>query len=175
MEKFTCLSSSISSTERDINMQLGKLWTAINKLLIIWKSGLSDEIKCNFFQAAVVSVLQYGCTTCTLRKHIKKKPDEICTRMLQAIVIKSWKRHPTKQELYSHLPPISKTIQIRWTRHEGHCWRNKDKLISDINGSLRTDVSVLTDQQENTYIQQLCLDTECSLEDLLEVMDDRDN
>ena len=25
-----------------------------------------------------------------------------------------------------------KTIQVRQTRHTGHCWRNKDELISDV-------------------------------------------
>ena len=53
----------------------------------------------------------------TLTKHIEKKLDRNCTRMLQAILNKTWKQHPTKQQLYSHLPPISKTNQVRWTRH----------------------------------------------------------
>ncbi len=25
---------------------------------------------------------------------------------------------------YGHLPPITKTIQVRRTRHAGHCWRS---------------------------------------------------
>ena len=48
VDKFIYLKSSISSTENDINMQLAKAWTAINRLSIIWKSDLSNEIKCNF-------------------------------------------------------------------------------------------------------------------------------
>ena len=35
-------------------------------------------------------------------------------------------------QLYGHLPPIMKTIQVRWTRHAGHCWRSRDELISDV-------------------------------------------
>ena len=31
-----------------------------------------------------------------------------------------------------HLPPITKTIQVRRTRHAGHCWRSRDELISDV-------------------------------------------
>ena len=73
VDKFTYLGSSISSTKSDINMSLAKAWTAINKLSIIWKSNLFDKIKCNFFQATVVSLLLYGCTTWTLTKHIEKK------------------------------------------------------------------------------------------------------
>ena len=48
------------------------------------------------------------------------------------ILNKSWTQHPTKQQLCSHLPPISKTTQIRQTRHVGHSWRSKDELISEV-------------------------------------------
>ena len=50
-----------------------------------------------------------------------KKLECNCTRMPEAILNKSGKQGPTKQQLYGHLPPISKTIQIRQTRHAGHC------------------------------------------------------
>ena len=63
VDKFTYLGISISSTENDINMRLSKAWTAIDRLLIILKSDLSDEIQRNFFHAVVVSILIYGCTT----------------------------------------------------------------------------------------------------------------
>ena len=52
--------------------------------------------------------------------------------MLRAILNKSWRQHPTKHQLYGHLPPITKTIQARRIRHAGHCWRSKDELISDV-------------------------------------------
>ena len=29
-------------------------------------------------------------------------------------------------------PPITETIQVRRTRHAGHCWRSKGELISDV-------------------------------------------
>ena len=60
VDKFTYLGSSVSSTEKDIDTQLTKAWTAIDKLSIIWKSDLTDKMKRSFFQAAVVSILQYG-------------------------------------------------------------------------------------------------------------------
>ena len=75
-----------------------------------------------------------------------------------------------KQQLYGHLPPISKTIQ----RHAGHCWRSKGELISDIflwtPSHRRTGVGYLA----RTHLQELCRDKGCSLEDLLNVMDDKD-
>ena len=52
--------------------------------------------------------------------------------MLRAILNKSWRQHPTKHQLYGHLPPITKPIQVRRTRHAGHCWRSRDVLISDV-------------------------------------------
>ena len=132
VDKFTYLGSSVSSNETDINMRLAKAWTAIDRLLVIWKSDLTNKIKRSFFQAAVVSILLYGCTTVTLTKCMKKKLDSNYTRMLWAILNKSWRQHPTKQQLYGHLPPITKTMKIRRTRHAGHCWRSMDKLISDV-------------------------------------------
>ena len=73
VDKFTYQGSSVSSTEKDIDMQLMKAWTAIDKLSIIWKSDLTDKMKRSFFQAAVVSILLYGCTTWTLTKRLEKK------------------------------------------------------------------------------------------------------
>ena len=96
VDKFTFLGSSVSSTEKDIDTRLTKAWTATDRLSIIWKSDLTDKMKRSFFQAAVVSILLYGCTTWTLTKRLKK------------------------------------TIQVRQTRHAGHCWRSKDEHISDV-------------------------------------------
>ena len=132
VDKFTYLGSNVSSTEKDIDTRLTKAWTAINRLSIIWKSDLTDKMKRSFFQAAVVSILLYGCTTWTLTKRLEKKLDSNYTRMLRVILNESWRQHPTRHQLYSHLPPITKTIQVRRTRHAGHCWRSRDELISDV-------------------------------------------
>ena len=56
VDKFTYWGSSVPSTETDINMQLAKAWTAINRLSVIWKLDLTDKMKRSFFQAAVVSI-----------------------------------------------------------------------------------------------------------------------
>ena len=37
VDQFTYLGSNISSTESDVNIRLGKLWTTIYRLSIIWK------------------------------------------------------------------------------------------------------------------------------------------
>ena len=132
VDKFTYLGNSVSSTEKDIDMRLMKPWTAIDRLSIIWKSDLTDKMKCSFFQAAVMSILLYGCTPWMLTEQQEKKLDGNYTRMLWALLIKFWRQHPTRHQLYDHLPLITKTIQARWTRHAAHCWGIRDEFISDV-------------------------------------------
>ena len=62
-------------------------------------------MKRSFFQAAVVSILLYGCTTWTL----ERKLDGNHTRMLRALLNKSWRQQPTRHQLYGHLPPMAWT------------------------------------------------------------------
>ena len=129
-----------------------KLNSFIDRLSIIWKSDLTDKIKRSFFQAAVVSILLYGCTTWTLTKRLTNNLDGNYTRMLRAILNRSMRQHPTRHQLYSRLPPITKTIQVRRTRQQ------------DTAGEARTNSSVMysygpphmvkqkqDDQLEHTY------------------------
>ena len=52
------------------------------------------------------------------------------------------------------------------TFHAGNCWISKYELISDVlQWTLHTDVQEM-DDITRTYLQQLCADTGCSLEDL---------
>ena len=95
------------------------------------------------------------------------------TTMLRAILNKSWRQHPTKHQLYGHLPPIMKTIKVRRTRHAGQCWKSRDELRSDILLWAPTYDRAKARRPARTYIQQLCEDTECSPEDLPEAMNDR--
>ena len=118
-------------------------------------------MKRSFFQAAVTSILLYGCTTWALTKRLEKKLDGNYTRMLRAILNKSWQQHPTRHQLYGHLPPIPKTIQVRRTRHAGHCWRSRDELIRDVLLWIPTHGRAKAGRPARTYIQQLCEDTGC--------------
>ena len=131
-------------------------------------------MKRSFFQAAVVSILLYGCTTWTLTKRTEKKLDGNYTTMLQAILNKSWRQHPTKQQLYGHQSPITKTIKVRRTRHAGHCWRSRDELISDVLLWSPSHGRAKSGRPARTYIQLLCEDTGCGPEDLPEAMNDRE-
>ena len=125
-------------------------------------------------QVADLSILLYGCTTWTLTKLREKKLDGNYTRMLWAKLNKSWRQHPTRHQLYGHLPSITKTIQVRRTRHAGHCWRSKDELISDVLLWTPAYGQAKAGRPARTYIQQLCEGTGCSPEDLPETMDYRE-
>ena len=103
-DKFIYLRSSVSSTETD-DTWLARAWIATDRLSVIWKSDLTDKMKRSFFQAAVVLILLYGCTTGTLNKRREKKLVSNYTRMLRVILNKSRRQQPTKKQLYGHLPP----------------------------------------------------------------------
>ena len=154
------------------------IWTIDGTLIYIsiyiYIRDLTDKMKRSFFQAAVVSILLYGCTTWTLTKRLEKKLDGNYTRMLRAILNTSWRQHPTRRKLYGHLSLITKTIQDRRTRHAGHCWRSRDELISDVLLWTPTHGRAKMGRPARTYIQQLCEDTGCCPEDLPEAMNDRE-
>ena len=116
----------------------------------------------SFFQAAIGSILLYGCTTWTL------------TKRLRGILNKSCWQHPTKHQLYGHLPPIRKTVQVRRTRHAGHCWRSRDEIISDVLLWNPSHGRAKVGRQARTCILQLFEDTGCSPGDLPEEMNDKE-
>ena len=131
-------------------------------------------MKRSFFQAAVISILLFGCSAWTLTKRMEKKIDGNYTRVLQAILNTSRRQHRTKPQLYGHQPPITKTIQVKRNRHGGHCWRSRDELISDVFLWTPSHGRAKAGQPARTYIQQLCEDTGCSPEDLPEAMNDKE-
>ena len=92
--------------------------------------------------------------------------------MLRATWNRSWRQNPTKQQLYSHLPPITKTIQLRRTSHAGHCFRSGNDLVSDVLLWTLSHGRTKAGRPARTYLQQLCEDTGCSPEDLSEAMND---
>ena len=99
---FTYLGSSVSFTENDSNMLLVKTLTAINKLSIIWKSDLSDKIKRDFFQAAVVSIPLYRLYHINadkayrekVRRELHKNATSYIEQILEAISHKTATVHP---------------------------------------------------------------------------------
>ena len=88
-----------------------------------------SKIKCDrlYFYIEVYSFVHWSSSLCLI-----KKLDGKYTRILRAILNKSWRQHPTRHQLHGHLPPIAKTIKVRRTKHAGHCWRSRHELISDV-------------------------------------------
>ena len=130
-------------------------------ILIISKSNLSDKI--------VSVLLLYGCISWTQMKCGEKARWES-----HAVLKRSKKQHPTKQQLWGHLPHISQTIKIRWTRHAGHYWKSKDELISDILSWTLAHEHTCVGWPAMTYIHQLCVNTGWHQDELPRVMANRD-
>ena len=90
-----------------------------------------------------------------------------------------WRK--TKIQLTSNIGPsvlyslyFIQVIQVRRTRHAGHCLRSKDELISDVLLWTPAYGQAKAGRPARTYIQQLCEDTGCNPEDLLKAMNDRE-
>ena len=135
---------------------------------MIWKQILSlvqrynqhilnsaDRVKCR---------IEYGYV------YFSEIPENI---IILYVLNKSWMQHPTKQQLYRHLTPITKTIQVRRTRHARPRWRMGDELISDILQWTPSHGRAKTGRPARTYIQRLYADSGCSHEDLPEGLDER--
>ena len=120
----------------------------------------------------VVSILLYGCTTWTLTNVGEKKLYGNYTKILWAVLNKFWRQHPRKQQLYGHLPSLTKAVQIRRTWRGGHCWRSKDELISYVLQWTPSNGRADVERPARAYLQQLCTDSGYSLEDLPGAMDD---
>ena len=88
---------------------------------------------------------------------------------------KSWQQHPTRRQLYGHLPPVTKTMQARRTRHAGHCWRSKDEIVSDVLLWTPAYGRSKAGRPARTYIQQLCDYTRCNPEDQPKAMNERES
>ena len=72
------------------------------------------------------------------------------------------------------LTSLLKTIQVRWTRYVGHCWRSEKGFIGEVLLWTPTHGRASFSRPARTYSHQFCTDTGCSLEDLPETMVYRD-
>ena len=110
-----------------------KIWRAIDKLSIIWKSDLTDKIKRKFLPGS-------GRVDTAVWMHYldaNKMAGEEARRQLHKNAASNTEQvlgatSSKKTQLYVHLLFITKTIQVRRTRHAGHCWRSRNELISDV-------------------------------------------
>ena len=141
----------------------------------LWKSNLPDNLKRNFFRAAVESVLVYGSTAWTLTTALENKLDGAYTRMLRAALNVSWKEHITNKELYNGISPISRTIRTQRMRFSGHVWRNKDELASDVLLWQPTHGRQDPGRPKRTFIDQLADDTRCKAQEFMNAMNNKED
>ena len=108
VDKFTYLGSSVSSTKKDIDTRLTKAWTANDSYRSYGNK--TWPIKWNADSSRQRSY-RYCCmdarTTWTLTKRLKKKLNGNYTRMLRAILNKSWRQHPQGTNYTATYPPPS--------------------------------------------------------------------
>ena len=165
VDKFTYFISNISLTENDVNICQVKVWTAINSLLIIWKSDLSNKIKQDFFQVVAVSILLYRCTIWMLTKCMEKKLDgelhknAVCQfeQILEALPKNTTAVWPLTSHLKNH-----------WTKMNKTCGTLLDKQgQTHAHSSMDSYTWTCHFWLAGKNLHQLCVEIGCSLEDLV--------
>ena len=167
VDKFSDLGNSILSTKINASISPMEVSIANNrfinqreiKSLRYYKTGFLAGFSC-----VRITVWLYHTDTNDMQG--ENKTDGNYTRKLRTVLNKSWKRHPTRQQVFGQLPPIS---QVRRTRHADTAGEARiNSLATFFYGHTSVGRLVTTD------ILQLCTDIECKLEHPLGVNDGRD-
>ena len=138
---------------------------------VIWKSDLIDKMKRSFFQAAVMSILLYGCTTWTLTKPKEKKLNGEYKECCEQYWTSPGGNTPQNTNYTATYLPSRKLSKLDEPDMQGTAGEA---------GTSSCDVLLWTPtygrakagRPARTYIQQRCEDTGCSPEDLPEAMND---
>ena len=142
LDQFIYFGSNISSTENDVNIRKGKTWITVE-----WISGLSENIKWEFFHAEAMSVLIYGCTTRTLMKLWGKKVKWELKRNIPYCFKQILEAAPHKiaatRWLTSHLTNHSNKMNMK-------SWSLLEKQVTLSCELLYMDTPVLADRQKLT-------------------------
>ena len=174
LDDFLYLGSWVVSSRKDINVRIGKAWSALSKMEKIWKSDLKKELKISLFRATVESILLYGSSSWTMTKDMEKRLDGTYTRLLRVVLNVSWKDHLTNKELYGKIPKISDIIRERRTKFSGHCFRSKMEVINQLILWEPKQGKRKIGRPRKTYINQIEEDTGIPRGQLANVMEDRE-
>ena len=93
--------------------------------------------------------------------------------MLRAALNKSWKEHLTNEELYKRIPMVTETIRKQRMCFAGHCWRADNELANIVLLWQPQHGQRSRGRPTKTYIDQPVEDTECTLDELPNAMNDR--
>ena len=166
------LGSYISSSQKDFLTRKGMAWSACNDMHKIWSSQLSRKFKLSIFKATVEPILLYGSETWTLSRKLERRLDGTYTRLLMRAQNLSWKRHPTKPQIYGNLPPVSSLVKARRVQFAGHCCRAENEVISTL--LLWNPVSGETRGRKLSYPDVISRDVDIRRQDLSNAMMDRE-
>jgi hypothetical protein len=128
-------------------------------------------MKIDIFKTIIEPILLYGSETWTLTAKQQKRVDSTYTRLLMRVKNISWKRHPTKQQIYNKLPPVSQIIRRRRVQFAGHCFRASNEMASKF--VLWKPKSIGRKGCKLTYPDVIASDTGIDLNDLGKAMGDR--
>lgn len=113
VEDVKYLGSWIESSKKDLEVRIGLAWSGMNKMSAIWESTLPNDLKIQFFRAAVESILIYGAECWTLTKAMENRLNGTYTKLLRRVNGISWKQHLTNYVLYGGIPLLTETIKQR--------------------------------------------------------------
>ena len=167
------LGSYISSSFKDFNTRKGMAWSACNDLHRIWVSDLHVNMKIDIFKTLIEPILLYGSETWTLTSKQQQRVDGTYTRLLMRVKNISWKRHPTKQQIYNNLTPVSNIIKRRRIQFAGHCFRASNEMASKF-VLWKPNRSGRRNSCKTTYPDVIAKDTGISFQDLGGAMGDRE-
>ena len=171
VEDYKYLGSYISSSLKDFHTRKGITWYACNDLHNIWTSKLATSFKLKIFKAAVEPILLYGSETWTLSKQAERRLDGTYTRLLMRAQNLSWKRHPTKAQIYGNLPPVSSLAQARRVQFADHCLRAENEIISSL---LLWSPAYQTRSRKLSYPDVIARDVGINMQNLSTAMKDRE-
>ena len=172
VDDYKYLGSYVSSSEKDFNVRKGMAWAASNDMHKILVSDLSVELKIQIFRATVESILLYGSEAWTMSVKSEKRLDGIYTRLLRRSKNLSWKRHPTREQIYGDLCPVSSLVKARRVQFAGHCQRAENEIISSL--ILWRPRPHGRRSQKLTFPDVISRDTGIRKEDLMTAMQDRE-
>ena len=101
--------------------EMVRLWKQcwlMNRLSIMEIKSLY-KVRQEFFQAVVMSVLLYGCTTWNLTKCLEKKLSGNYIRMLHVVLNKFWKQHSNKTGV---VWPLTSHLANHQSKTNKTCW-----------------------------------------------------
>ena len=129
VETFTYLGATVTTTggaTEDINKRIGKARQAFYRLRKIWISSiLRRRTKMRIFQANVVSVLLYGCTTWKMTAADEHKLDVFVHTCLRRVLKIYWPTRMSNEEVrrIAGVQKVSTQIRTRRWKYIGHMLR----------------------------------------------------